>query len=82
MVDAQTGLFTGIIWAGAADKTGNVQNDSYLNSLLGSDIEDDELVWNQMNYAVPADKIRSVIEASLELKSVEERGLLQSVFKL
>lgn len=80
MVDSETGLFTGVIWAGAADKTGFIKDDAHLEKVLTLKVDDEEMVWSQMNYAVPAAKLRLVILESLKSKTLEESELLASIF--
>jgi hypothetical protein len=78
MVDRKTGLPVGILWTGRFPKQARVQSSAYLQELLGTDQAD---VWTEMNYAVPATKIRELIESEVAATSPadETRAVLQAL---
>jgi hypothetical protein len=55
MVDRASGRPVGILWTGKIPKDSRVQSSAYLDQVLASDGAD---VWSEMNYAVPATKMR------------------------
>jgi hypothetical protein len=57
MVDRASGKPVGIVWTGRIPKSERVQSSAYLQS-LGTDHPD---VWKELNYAVPATKMREHI---------------------
>jgi hypothetical protein len=63
MVDRATGNVVGILWTGRIPKQARVQDSFYLDTLVGTDHED---VWEQLSYAVPAQKIAEFFSALLE----------------
>lgn len=82
VVDEKTGLFSGIIWAGAEVRDIKAYDDKYLSSVLSGDVsleETDSFVWTQLNYAVPAHKILDVISMSLKDMSEENKKTLKLV---
>lgn len=80
LIDKTTGRFAGLIWSGLKDKQGtNIYDDGYLEKILKSEVEDEELVWSQMNYGVPAPKIIEVIKKSLPYQTFEDQETLMSV---
>lgn len=62
MVDRITGQPVGIIWTGKVPKNSRVQEDAYMRRLLADGGED---VWTELSYAVPAMKIKEVLEEAL-----------------
>lgn len=69
MVDRRTGKPVGIVWTGRIPKKASVQSSAYLEQVFGTDHAD---VWNEMNYAVPATKIREHIESVIATTSTPE----------
>ncbi len=59
MVDRKTGRPVGIVWTGRIPKSSRVQSSSYLQEVLDTDHAD---VWKELNYAVPATKIREHLQ--------------------
>lgn len=82
LIDKASGLFAGVIWAGAQIKGDKVKNDSRLSQILESEIEDKDLIWSEMNYGVPASKVVEVIQSSLKNKSSEDQKTLRAVLGL
>ena len=58
IVSRTTGLPIGILWTGRIPKAANMKSSAFLAEALASDHPD---IWTQMNYAVPASKIREHI---------------------
>jgi hypothetical protein len=69
MVDRRTGRPVGIVWTGRIPKNASVQSSAYLDEVLSTDHAD---VWTEMNYAVPASKIREHIEGVIATASTPE----------
>jgi hypothetical protein len=59
IVDRNTGKPVGILWTGKIPKNATVQSSDYLNQVFASDGGD---VWTEMNFAVPATKMRELLE--------------------
>ena len=78
IVDRKSGLPVGILWTGRFPKQARVQSSAYLQQLLGTEQAD---VWTEMNYAVPATKIREHIESVILASSPADqaRVVLQAV---
>ncbi len=81
MVDRLTGEPIGIIWTGRIPKSPEAQSSSRLDDWLRTQ---NEQIWKQLSYAVPASKIREVLnevltrDSSLSPETVETiRALLQ-----
>ncbi len=68
MVHRVTGQVLGLIWTGKFPKVTRIQDSGYLWSLLT--LEDHEDIWGELNYAIPASKIKEAI-----LKFVESQPL-------
>ena len=62
MVDRNTGSIIGIIWTGKVPKSNQVQDGDRLDEIY---LEDSELIWTELSYAVPGSKIRQQIEDAL-----------------
>jgi hypothetical protein len=77
MVDRATGKPVGIVWTGRIPKSERVQSSAYLQS-LGTDHAD---VWKELNYAVPATKMREHIETVIAdtTTPAETRTVLEAV---
>jgi hypothetical protein len=86
LVDARTGEFVGIIWAGVKSKDKKAYNSKYLSRLLLGKVSEKErvdFVWNQMNYGVPAHKIIEVIEQSLlNLRKAEDQKTVKALLSI
>jgi hypothetical protein len=59
MVDRNTGRPVGILWTGKIPKDATVQSSDYLSQVFATDGDD---VWTEMNFAVPATKMREFLE--------------------
>jgi hypothetical protein len=59
MVDRNTGKPVGILWTGKIPKDATVQSSDYLDQVFATDGDD---VWTEMNFAVPATKMRAFLE--------------------
>ena len=62
MVDRQTGSVLGIIWTGRIPKDPAIQDSKLLDQILSAQ---DERLWTELSYAVPAPKIREFMESEL-----------------
>ena len=58
MVDRKSGKPVGLIWTGKIPKSPIVQSSERLDGLVGSD---DDAVWTELSYAVPAVKIKEYL---------------------
>ena len=61
MVDRKTGKPIGLIWTGKIPKSPKVQQSQYLNEILQKQSPE---IWTELSYAVPAAKIREVLQAA------------------
>jgi hypothetical protein len=59
IVDRNTGNVIGILYTGKFPKSKNIQIDASLQKILGSD---NPSVWTELNYAVPAARIKAEIQ--------------------
>jgi hypothetical protein len=77
MVDRTSGKPVGIVWTGRIPKSDRVQSSAYLQS-LGTDHAD---VWKELNYAVPATKMREHIATVIAAPNTpsETRTILTAV---
>ncbi|MEN9723410.1 MAG: Trypsin-like peptidase domain [Pseudomonadota bacterium] len=66
MVDRDTGEIIGIIWTGRIPKSREAQSSAILGEWLRTQ---DPQIWTQMSYAVPASKIREVLQEFLDRSS-------------
>ncbi len=64
MVDRKTGEVIGIIWTGAFPKLAETQDSKVLNEWLRDNNE--KMIWTQLSYAVPAEKIAELIRSKIE----------------
>lgn len=64
MVDRNTGHVVGLIWTGRIPKAERVQKSDYLDLILTED--NSEQIWGQLNYAVPAEQIKMILEGDIE----------------
>ena len=78
MLNRHTGKPVGIVWTGRIPKNARVQNSAYLDKVLATDHPD---VWAEMNYAVPATKMREHIASVISDSSTpdEIRRVLTAV---
>ena len=58
VVDRATGAVVGIVWTGRIPKSKSVQSSKYLTDILN---HNDEEIWEELNYGVPAPKMKSVL---------------------
>lgn len=58
IVDRETGKVIGILWTGKSPKSTNIQNSSYLESILESGGAE---IWTELNYAIPTPKIKEFL---------------------
>lgn len=63
MVDRRSGQTVGIIWTGKVPKNAQVREAAYMERLFSDGGED---VWTELSYAVPAAKIKSILEGVLQ----------------
>jgi hypothetical protein len=68
MVERSTGDVVGIVWTGKLPKSSYVQSSSALIALLQNPTEE---IWEELAYAVPAPKIRSVLKRNLLSRSLD-----------
>jgi hypothetical protein len=59
IVDRESGRVMGIIWTGRIPKNPAVQSSQTLTQLFRSG---DEMIWQELSYAVPAPKIKETLE--------------------
>ncbi len=71
MVERSTGDVIGIVWTGKLPKSTYVQSSSALIALLQNPTE---AIWEELNYAVPAPKIRSVLKRNLQSRSLDMKA--------
>jgi hypothetical protein len=78
MVDRTTGKPVGILWTGAIPKAARVQSSAYLDQVFDADGDD---VWSQMNYAIPATKMREHLETVISAADTPEdtKTILQAL---
>lgn len=77
IVDRNSGKVVGIIWTGRIPKSSKVQSSKYLDNLLKTDSSE---IWTELNYAVPAEKIKEFLLEQVALNSFskeDEEVLLQ-----
>ncbi len=70
MVDRKTGRPIGLIWTGKIPKNPKVQESQYLNEILQNQSPE---IWTELSYAVPAAKIRDVLEAASKDSSTDSQ---------
>jgi len=81
MVDRRTGDVVGLIWTGKIPKSSVIQSSDYLDGLLR---EPTEAVWTELNYAVPAPKIKEFLQRELDEGRIvdrEKRELLSKILR-
>lgn len=80
MVDRNTGKPVGIVWTGRIPKSPRVQNSAYLDEVFAKDGAD---VWAEMNYAVPATKMRDHIASVIANSATpaQTRSVLSAVIR-
>ena len=79
IVDRESGRVVGIIWTGRIPKNPAVQSSQTLAQLFRSG---DEMIWQELSYAVPAPKIKEVLERVVSGSLPEEsRRILQALIK-
>jgi hypothetical protein len=64
MFNRNTGEIVGLIWTGRIPKDASVQKSDYLREIL--DENNSKEIWQQLSYAVPAEKIKDVLTQELE----------------
>jgi len=69
MVERSTGDVVGIVWTGKLPKSTYVQSTEALIDLLQNP---GEAIWEELNYAVPAPKVRSVLKRNLQSRALDE----------
>jgi hypothetical protein len=69
MVDRNSGRPIGIVWTGRIPKNSRVQASAYLEQAFTTDHAD---VWTEMNYAVPATKMREHIASVIAAPATPE----------
>ena len=69
IVDRENGKVVGIIWTGKIPKDSKVQDSDYLTQVLE---ENSPEIWTELNYAVPASKIREVLQNIIDSGSLDE----------
>ena len=65
MIDRVTGKIVGLIWTGRIPKATRIQDSAYLRQIIAEDNKEE--IWGQLSYAVPAEKIKEILE--LEISS-------------
>ena len=80
MVDATTGSPIGIIWTGRIPKSSSAQSSS---NLMMWQQQQSEQVWQELSYAVPAQKIRDHLREQLDRGDIESRyqSIIESVIR-
>lgn len=79
IVDRESGKVVGIIWTGRIPKNPTVQSSQNLTQLFRSG---DEMIWQELSYAVPAVKIKAHLERLLEGSLPEEsRRILNALIQ-
>lgn len=66
ILDRESGEVVAILWTMKSNRAERFQDSAYLNSLITSPSED---VWTQMNYGVPVQKVKEIIEADMVSES-------------
>ena len=69
MIDRETGQVVGIIWTGKIPKSSFVQSSKFLKDLLASP---NEVVWKELSYAVPSQKIGDYLKELLAKKALPQ----------
>jgi hypothetical protein len=76
MVDRDSGDVVGIIWTGRIPKTPDIQDSKVLDDLLRTQ---SPRIWKELSYAVPAAKIREVLQRILNEDSTLEPSTREAV---
>ena len=71
IVNRLTGEVIGIIWTGRIPKAERVQRTSHLDLIL--DENDQDEIWGQLSYAVPAEKIKDFLINDIEANKFNEK---------
>ena len=69
IVDRESGQVVGIIWTGKIPKASKVQNSDYLDDMLASNSPE---IWMELNYAVPASKIKEFLQSLINRGSLDQ----------
>ncbi|MFK7824118.1 MAG: serine protease [Oligoflexales bacterium] len=69
IVDRESGKVVGIIWTGKIPKDSKVQDSEYLSQILE---ENSPEIWIDLNYAVPASKIREILQNIIDQGDLDE----------
>lgn len=72
MVDRETSQVLGIIWTGNIPKSSFVQNSKNLQDLFQ---RNDGMIWEELNYAVPAKKIGEHLRSQVDRGSLSSKDL-------
>lgn len=79
IVDRESGKVVGIIWTGRIPKSRDVQSSQKLKEIFTTG---NEMIWEELSYAVPATKIKAVLDRVLEGSLPEEhRRILAAVIQ-
>lgn len=79
MIDANTGDVIGLIWTGKIPKSAFIQNSETVVNAIND--QDDEIIWNELSYGVPAVKIKSMFETLIreDSTSTNLKEILRSI---
>ncbi|NRA44541.1 MAG: trypsin-like peptidase domain-containing protein [Oligoflexales bacterium] len=69
IVDRESGKVVGIIWTGKIPKVSRVQNSDYLSQILS---ENSPEIWMELNYAVPASKIKEILQEIIDQGNLDD----------
>lgn len=69
IVDRLSGKVVGIIWTGKIPKKSKVQDSAYLSQMLSNNSPE---IWMELNYAVPATKIKEVLQNLIDRGNLDE----------
>jgi hypothetical protein len=69
MVDRKTSEVLGLIWTGKIPKNPKVQSSAYLNQLVQDQSPE---IWTELSFAVPAPKIRDVLQTVVSAPSTAD----------
>jgi hypothetical protein len=80
MVDRKNGDILGIVWTGKFPKIPDVQDSSILEKIFR---QSSHIIWTDMNYAVPAHKIRETLENFSNDKKIkaQTRNVFKAIIK-
>lgn len=72
VLDRETGANIGILWTGGFPKSDEARSSKALTSWLN---ENDERIWKELSYIVPAKKIRELILKAIDAGEIKERDI-------